>query len=156
MVRGLGRCYDHPLPTTVTERIKSLLLSKSAYEIFKTGNSYREECEILSVNVLNQLDCHQVTNDITDPNESNMTIADEAEGEQFHVVVDSLNQQKSGTDCPGNEDEDLLKMLAGYIAYRLQKNTSLPALTMEKTQESVVLRTLTGSRLFREEVCSMA
>lgn len=70
----------------MTKRIKSLLLSKSAYEILKTGNSYREQCETLSVNVLNQLDCHQVTNDITDPNESNMTVADEVDSliEQFH------------------------------------------------------------------------
>lgn len=63
---GYQNTYWHPNALTTY-----YILSKSAYDSFKTVNCNREEFETLSGYVFRQLDGHQVTNDITsDPNES--------------------------------------------------------------------------------------
>lgn len=47
-IRGIGRFYDHPLPTTVTQRIKSLILCKNASEVINSKNCLSEEEVTLS------------------------------------------------------------------------------------------------------------
>lgn len=47
-IRGIGRFYDHPLPTTVTQRIKSLILCKNVSEVINSKNCLSEEDVTLS------------------------------------------------------------------------------------------------------------
>ncbi|KAG8296553.1 hypothetical protein J6590_054369 [Homalodisca vitripennis] len=52
-IRGLGRFYDYPLPTTVTQRIKTLILSRNASELITSGNCIQEKgVETLCASIL--------------------------------------------------------------------------------------------------------
>ena len=52
-IRGLGRFYDHPLPTIVTQRIKSLILSRHGGEVISSENCISDtEVQTLSADIL--------------------------------------------------------------------------------------------------------
>nr|CAD7585938.1 unnamed protein product [Timema genevievae] len=54
-IRGLGRFYDHPLPTTVSNRIKSLILSLNAGEVINSENCiFKKIVQTLSADILSE------------------------------------------------------------------------------------------------------
>lgn len=116
MIRGFGRFYDHPLPTAVSQRIKSLLLSRNASSLIKNGNcSNDEECITLSENVINDAVGHD--GDVNVTNKTDL-VSDEEEEFVEYGLKDSQNIDNVFKDMPNS---DLLKMLAGYIAFRVKK-----------------------------------
>lgn len=123
-IRGLGRFYDHPLPTTVTQRMKTLLLSRNANEIFKCSNCVTEKCDTLSAEIFDKVECDGSVN-IAETNESAQDIGVDNEfNDHVNALIDQLNSI-SRPNTEGNsvhkEDRDLLSFLAGYIAYRIKK-----------------------------------
>ncbi|XP_039300398.1 uncharacterized protein LOC120355776 [Nilaparvata lugens] len=116
-IRGIGRFYDHPLPTTVSQRMKSLLFSKSASAILKTGNCTSEPCETLSVDVLTKVDC------VIPPHSEEDSCMDDMDDKEldsvFGKAMEELSEQSQEEDIV--ENLDLLKVLSGYIAYRVFK-----------------------------------
>lgn len=124
LVRGLGRFYDHPLPTAVSQRIKALLLGRSAATIVTSGNCQSEDVPTLSVDILNNLESSEegIEEEAIEPD------LDSPEEEQEFVSVVQQDLEEN-SDCLSSRDEkamtreetDLIKMLAGYIAYRVKK-----------------------------------
>ncbi|KAG8333727.1 hypothetical protein J6590_104600, partial [Homalodisca vitripennis] len=55
LIRGLGKFYDHPLPTAVSNRIKSLLLSRCPVPLTKHGNCLEEDSATLSADLIDNL-----------------------------------------------------------------------------------------------------
>lgn len=120
VIRGLGKFYDHPLPTTISQRIKSLLVGKHAASVINSANSRNEEDSVtLSANLIKDFENEHdeaetvlATECCSSPiDEEDLTSVFESE---FPEIVNQTEPNKE-------ESKDLLKMLAGYVAYRVRK-----------------------------------
>lgn len=130
-VRGLGRFYDHPLPTTVSQRLKSLILSRNASDIMTYGNCNEEKgISTLSGNILSepqettveQLVCEEEeTSNMNDSLESECEMKEAAEIiTEVDEIFESCNDVEEEVQDL-KEKKELLEMIAGYVAYRVKR-----------------------------------
>lgn len=137
-IRGLGRFYDHPLPITVSQRIKHLILSRNAGKLITSSSCLTEkEIETLSADILADCSedqvsdlslseemkpgtsnsCGQVEGEYSDDDDEELTSAVDGLIRHFQEENEERNIQDSGV----SEKPELLEMIAGYIAYRMRK-----------------------------------
>ena len=133
-VRGIGKFYDHPLPTTVSQRVKTLLLSRDAGKVINSQNcSYGKEIQTLSADIVSDIGLQDENENGCSPKEAAQ--CDNVEGchqfedldEDFTAAVDGILANVDS--CQNNEESvniveekgDLLEFIAGYIAYRIRK-----------------------------------
>lgn len=145
-IRGLGRFYDHPLPTSVSQRIKSLLLSRNASSIIKPTNCSDDDSVTLSVDVFN-------TNNEGEENDLNET---ETVTEPYLETEEELravcDDEQDVSEQLTKEDTDLIKMLAGYVSYRVSRQNIVSTFvyghpTKECTKQKDWLSTLSRGYL---------
>ncbi|KAG8265477.1 hypothetical protein J6590_075571 [Homalodisca vitripennis] len=115
-------------PMFTTTPIKTCLEGhiKSACDILKTDNCIAEQCETLSVDVLKNIDLAEPVLDCenTDLTEGKLE-ANDIYNEEFISIAESLIEKL--TEITNNklvypeENTDLIKLLAGYVAYRVNK-----------------------------------
>lgn len=128
-IRGLGRFYDHPLPTTVSQRIKTLILSRNASEVITGSNCLVEKgCESLSANVFancSDQDCQSqkpTQHEKVEQENLEDKVDNDSEDEELTLAIDGLLKHlEEEQESRVTEKSELLEMLAGYIAYRMRK-----------------------------------
>ncbi|KAF6212640.1 hypothetical protein GE061_013166 [Apolygus lucorum] len=132
-LRGLGRFYDHPLPNTVSQRVKSLILSRRAGIVFNNLNCPREkDVETLSVSVIEPLvrsdsfGHHETSNNYNNKDGPSASDADEMgelilKGHEIEQIELENEFEENFDEYPDKKSEELLEMLAGYLIYRFKK-----------------------------------
>ncbi|KAG8265903.1 hypothetical protein J6590_083431, partial [Homalodisca vitripennis] len=135
-IRGLGRFYDHPLPTTVTQRIKTLILTRNDSELITSKNCVQEKgVETLSASILSvsSQEDGQPQTTLQEDGQPQATLQEETEtandisdDQEFTAAVNGLVEHFEVIKGERNlelysENRELLEMIAGYLAYRLKK-----------------------------------